>query len=241
MGLVLNRKLWVGTSGYGYPEWKGKFYPKTLRNSQMLEYYSQHFNSVEINNTFYCLPEKDTLREWVQRTPDEFVFSFKAPRQITHFRKLKDCEELLKIFFDKLGPVRKKMGVILFQLPPTFKFNLKVLEDFIAVLPDDFACAFEFRHESWFLEETFKLLSESQRLLCIADSEKLHTPVVDVGGSSYFRLRDEGYQDDDLERWSSQIDRDLAAGKECFVYFKHESKAIGPDFAKRLNEKLLCV
>jgi uncharacterized protein YecE (DUF72 family) len=229
---------WIGTSGYNYPEWKGTFYPERLASAKMLAYYAERFSSVEINYTFYRLPSRKTLEGWTAQTPSPFAFTLKAPRRITHDARLRECDEILRVFLEIAGTLGPKQGVILFQLPPSFRKNLEVLRQFLSLLPPKARAAFEFRHPSWFDDEVFETLGRQNLALCIADSEKLSTPAVATADYGYFRLRDEGYGDDDIARWAKTI-RDLARRwKEAFVYFKHEDEGKGPEFAQQLKRAL---
>lgn len=222
----------VGTSGYQYPEWRGSFYPEKFSTDRMLAFYAERFPTVEINYTFYRMPTEKLLAGWAAGTPEHFTFTLKAPRRITHDAKLQRCEDTLQAFCRAARTLGPKLGVLLFQLPPNFKKDVEVLAAFLELLPEDLRAAFEFRHASWFEGDVFAALRQRGAALCVADSEKLKTPVEVTAGHAYFRLRDEGYQEADLEAWARTI-RDLPA-KEAFVYFKHEEQGLGPAFAQRL-------
>jgi len=229
---------WIGTSGYNYPEWKGSFYPEKLASAKMLAYYAERFSSVEINYTFYRLPNRKTLEGWAAQVPDPYRFTLKAPRRITHDARLQHADEILRIFLEVAGILGPKLGVFLFQLPPSFKKHLDVLTQFLDLLPPATRAAFEFRHPSWFDEEVFGALRERNLALCVADSEKLSTPVVSTADYGYFRLRDEGYTPADIERWARTIEALATGWKEIYVYFKHEDEGKGPEFAQRLKRAL---
>ena len=224
--------MFVGTSGYNYPEWRGTFYQEKFSTDKMLAYYAERFPTVEINYTFYRMPTEKLLAGWAAGTPDSFTFTLKAPRRITHDAKLQRCEDTLQAFCRTAQTLGPKLAVLLFQLPPNFKKNAAVLREFVELLPEGTRAAFEFRHESWLDAETFETLRGRNVALCIADSEKMSTPVERTAGYAYFRLRDEGYQQPDIERWAQTI-KTLPAG-DSFVYFKHEEQGLGPEFAKRL-------
>jgi uncharacterized protein YecE (DUF72 family) len=232
------RVIWIGTSGFQYPEWKGKFYPADLSAKKMLGFYSERFNSTESNYTFRRMPSESTLLNWAAQTPESFRFSLKAPQQITHIKKLRDCESVVRHFADVAQALGPKLGVVLFQLPPTFRADVAVLHDFLDVLPPKLKVAFEFRHESWFADEVFSTLKERNAALCIGDSEKLHTPVVFTASHSYYRLRDEGYGDKDIKRWAAIIREQRELREDIYVYFKHEESGIGPEFAAKLQRLL---
>jgi uncharacterized protein YecE (DUF72 family) len=226
------QRVLVGTSGYNYPEWRGTFYPEKFSTDKMLPFYADRFPTVEINYTFYRIPNEKLLAGWSQATPEHFTFTLKAPRRITHDSKLQRCEDLVQTFCRTARTLGSKLGILLFQLPPTFKKDLDVLRTFVSVLPDDTRATFEFRHQSWFDADVFSVLRERNLALCIADSEKMSTPVEMTANYAYFRLRDEGYQQPDIERWAQTI-AGLPSVGDAFVYFKHEEQGLGPEFAKR--------
>jgi uncharacterized protein YecE (DUF72 family) len=223
----------IGTSGYNYPEWRGSFYPEKFPTARMLAYYAERFNTVEVNYTFYRMPTEAQLGNWAGGTPDDFTFTLKAPRRITHDSKLRNCDDLTQAFCRIASTLGPKLGVLLFQLPPNFKRNDEVLASFLKTLPHGARAAFEFRHESWHDEAVFAALREHNVALCIADSEKMSTPVVATADYGYFRLRDEGYQPADVERWAGVISG-MSQSRDSYVYFKHEEEGKGPEFAARL-------
>jgi uncharacterized protein YecE (DUF72 family) len=230
--------IFVGTSGYNYPEWKGSFYPADLAAAKMLPYYAARFPTVEINYTFYRMPTEKILSGWAPQTPPEFRFTLKAPRRITHDAKLVNCESLTAAFCLVAGTLADKLGALLFQLPPSLKKDLPRLEAFLDTLPPKAPAAFEFRHASWFDDEVFSLLKSRNRALCVADSEKLETPLEVTADFGYFRLRDEGYQPKDIAEWARKIAGLQVRCREIFVYFKHEEEGKGPAFARELMTHL---
>jgi uncharacterized protein YecE (DUF72 family) len=229
-------RVFVGTSGYNYPEWRGSFYPEKFSTTKMLGYYAERFSTVEINYTFYRMPTEPLLAGWAAGTPDGFTFTLKAPRRITHDSKLQRCEDLTQTFVRTAKTLESKLAVLLFQLPPNFKKDIDVLRAFLELLPEGTRAAFEFRHASWHDADVFDALRARGIALCIADSEKMSTPVEVTAPYAYLRLRDEGYQQPDIERWASAI-RGLGAA-DTFVYFKHEEQGLGPEFARRLIDLL---
>jgi uncharacterized protein YecE (DUF72 family) len=229
--------VFVGTSGYNYPEWRGTFYPEKFSTDKMLAYYAERFPTVEINYTFYRVPTEKVLAGWAAGTPEHFTFTLKAPRRITHDAKLERVEELTLSFCRIARTLGPKLGVLLFQLPPTFKKNTEALRSFAELIPEDLRAAFEFRHASWFDADVFDVLRGRNLALCVADSEKMSAPVEITADYAYFRLRDEGYQQEDIERWAGII-RSLERAKNSYVYFKHEEQGLGPEFAKRLMTSL---
>jgi uncharacterized protein YecE (DUF72 family) len=230
-------RVQVGTSGYNYPEWRGTFYPDKFPTSRMLAYYAERFPTVEINYTFYRIPNEKLLRGWADGTPDAFTFTLKAPRRITHDAKLQNCEDLVQSFCRTSRTLGPKLATLLFQLPPTLKKDAAVLRAFVDLLPQGTRAAFEFRHASWLDDEIYDVLRGRNVAVCVADSEKLSTPVVATADYAYFRLRDEGYQQADIERWAATI-RGLDGLGDVFVYFKHEEQGLGPEFARRLSEMI---
>jgi len=231
-------KTWIGTSGYNYPEWKGSFYPEKMPAAKMLPFYAQAFSTVEINYTFYRIPNQKTLAGWDRETPEGFRLTLKAPKRITHIAKLRNCAELLEYFLKTAATLGPKLGAILFQLPPYFRKDLAVLDQFLALMPPGCCAAFEFRHTSWMDAQVFARLRARNLALCIADSEKFSTPVEITASYGYFRLRDEGYMPDDLKRWAGVIHATTAACSDVYVYFKHEEAGKGPQFARLLRDAL---
>jgi uncharacterized protein YecE (DUF72 family) len=227
----------IGTSGYNYPEWRGTFYPEKFATNRMLAYYAERFNTVEVNYTFYKMPTETLLGGWAAGTPDGFTFTLKAPRRITHDSRLRDCEGLTQAFCRTAATLGPKLGVLLFQLPPNFKRNDDVFNAFLDTLPHGARVAFEFRHESWHDGAVFAAMRARNLALCIADSEKMSTPVVGTADYSYFRLRDEGYQPADIARWATVI-AGLPHATDAYVYFKHEEQGKGPEFARLLMQTL---
>ena len=231
-------RIWVGTSGYNYPEWKGSFYPAKFPAAKMLSYYAERLTTVEINYTFYRTPNQKILAGWDGETPQDFKLTLKAPKRITHIARLKDCADLLQYFLKTAATLGPKLGAILFQLPPYFRKDLAILDQFLALLPQGTCAAFEFRHASWMDAEVFARLKARDIALCVADSEKFSTPVEITASYGYFRLRDEGYTPEDLKRWAGVIRASTATCREVFVYFKHEEAGKGPQFARVLIDAL---
>jgi len=230
--------IWIGTSGYNYPEWKGSFYPADLPAAKMLPFYAARFPTVEINYTFYRMPTEKLVGGWAAQTPSPFKLTLKAPRRITHDSRLKNCGELVNALCGVAGTLDAKLGALLFQLPPSARKDLALFDAFLAELPPKVPAAFEFRHPSWLEREVFDRLAKRNLALCVADSEKLSTPLVMTADYGYFRLRDEGYTADDVARWAERISRETASCRDVFVYFKHEDEGKGPFFARLLMERL---
>jgi uncharacterized protein YecE (DUF72 family) len=203
--------IWVGTSGYNYPEWRGSFYPEKLPTAKMLPFYAERLTTVEINYTFYRSPNPSILAGWSRQTPPHFRFTLKAPKRITHDAKLRDCAESLKYFLETAATLGPKLAILLFQLPPFLRKDLAVLDAFLESFPAGTRAAFEFRHASWLSEEVFERLKARNLALCVADSEKTTTPVEMTADYGYFRLRDEGYTPDDIAQWARTIQQKTSA------------------------------
>jgi Uncharacterized conserved protein len=230
--------IWIGTSGFQYDEWKGTFYPATLSKAKMLSYYAGHFSTTEVNYSFRRIPSLTTIEKWNRETPSMFQFTFKAPQEITHFRKLRDCGPILNAFADVIQTLDQKLGVVLFQLPPTFERDDVVLGEFLNNIPKGLKSAFEFRHKSWLSDDTFSQLEKAGAAVCIADTEDLSTPVVFTAPYSYFRLRRTDYKKADIERWAKVIQERQSTDGDAYVYFKHEEAGVGPQFGKQLQQLL---
>jgi uncharacterized protein YecE (DUF72 family) len=229
---------WIGTSGYNYPEWKGSFYPSNLPQAKMLPYYAARFPTVEINYTFYRMPTEKLLAGWAAQTPSPYKLTLKAPRRITHDSRLKNCGPLVATLCETAARLGDKLGALLFQLPPSLRKDIGLLDTFLADLPPRAPAAFEFRHASWFDDEVFERLERRGVALCVADSDALSTPVRLTADYAYFRLRDEGYQPDDIKRWADTIVECTSRCRDVFVYFKHEDEGKGPEFARLLMDHL---
>jgi uncharacterized protein YecE (DUF72 family) len=229
-----SKGLYAGTSGWAYPTWKPEFYPAGTPAKRFLEFYASKLTSVEVNYTFRALPTAKMLEGWLAATPPNFRFSFKAPQRITHFKRLQACEDDVAQFVAALEPVRQasKLGLLLFQLPPNFKADADRLRTFLAasVLQASSApaIAFEFRHESWFADEIYAILRQSNAALCIAESDDLVTPEVHTATDcACYRLRRAGgYSALDLDAFAKRFTA-LADQRDVYVYFKHEDEPTG--------------
>jgi uncharacterized protein YecE (DUF72 family) len=237
-GHITAVRVLVGTSGYNYPEWKGPFYPPKLAATKMLPYYAARLPTVEINYTFYRMPNAKTVAAWSAATPEGFTFVLKAPRRITHELRLQYVDKPLAYFCETAQGLGPKLGPLLFQLPPNFKKAPERLRALLPLVPRGLRCAFEFRHPSWFAEDVFEVLRAGNAALCIADTDEATTPLVRTADFGYFRLRDEGYTKPALATWAQTV-RDLgSAWQDAFVFFKHEAAGIGPKFAQQFTELL---
>jgi uncharacterized protein YecE (DUF72 family) len=226
----------IGTSGYNYPEWKGSFYPSDLPAAKMLPYYASKFSTVEINYTFYRMPTPKLIAGWRAQVPPEFRFTLKAPKRITHDKRLRAGEvaESVNGFITAASELGPQMAALLFQLPPNFKKDVGLLKEFLALLPPKTTAAFEFRNASWLEDDVFEALRTRNIALCFADSEIRETPLVQTADYAYFRLRDEGYGDADIAKWTEAAKQAGATAKDVFVYFKHEDEGKGAAFGQQM-------
>lgn len=227
---------YVGTSGYSYKEWKGKFYPEDLKEKEMLSFYGKQFRTVEINNTFYRMPKPAVLEGWAAEVPADFRFVIKASQRITHMQRLRDAHDSVTYLLKVVGVLKERLGPILFQLPPNMKKDATRLGDFLRQLPTDHRFAFEFRHQSWFDDETLDLLRQHSIALCIAEAEEgVDVPFVSTAaGWGYLRLRRPDYGDPELTAWKQRIRE--TGWKDAFVFFKHEDEGKGPEMARKFLE-----
>ena len=227
--------LYVGTSGFAYAPWKGKFYPPKFPNDQMLAFYGARFLAVEINNTFYHLPTVESVKSWTREVRGDFRFALKAPQQITHRLRLQTSDDVVAQFLEVAKALGRRLGPLLFQLPPNFKKDLPRLFAFLKVLPRRKRIAFEFRHASWFDDEVVDLLRARRVALCIADDDNdLNVPFAATTDWGYLRLRRPEYSDRELAQWLKRMREH--AWRDAFVFFKHEDQANGPRLARRLLE-----
>jgi len=229
-------RLNVGTSGYNFPEWRGSFYPAKLPSAKWLEYYAQQLGTVEINYTFYRMPNAKTVAGWDAATPERFTFVLKAPQRITHIARLRNIDEPLRVFLDTVRKLHAKLGPLLFQLPPNFKKDLARLSDLLTQFPSDVRAACEFRHASWWSDDVYELLRSTNTALCIADTEEGTTPEVATADFGYVRLRDEGYSEEALREWVKKIQALGSAWTDAYVFFKHEEKGMGPKLAAEFQQ-----
>jgi len=226
----------VGTSGYSYKQWKGNFYPEKLPDKEMLTFYGKQFSTVEINHSFYRMPTESALSNWAKSVPEGFRFALKANQKITHIKRLRDCGETLKRFLEIASILNDgdRLGPILVQLPPNFKFDRPLLEDFLALRPRAFSFAFEVRHASWYTEETYDVLRKHQTALCLSETDKQTPPDVLTAPFTYVRLRLEDYTPKQLTAWRKRFDAWLAQGIDVYAYCKHEDEGKGPAYARAL-------
>ncbi len=230
-------RLWSGTSGYAFKEWRGTFYPEDLPVSEQLRFYAERLPAVEINNTFYRLPKRSVIEAWAAQVPEGFRFALKASQRITHHKRLRDVAEETSYLFRTVAALGGRLGPVLVGLPPTLKKDLPRLEEFLALLAEEDVSApvaFEFRHPSWHDDEVLSALRGHGRILCQADTDEDPLgELLPTAPTGYLRLRREEYSDDDLRRWLAAVR--AQEWREAYVFFKHEDER-GPAAARRLLE-----
>lgn len=228
-------KVFAGTSGFSYDAWHGSFYPEDLPEDGRLAHYASRLPAVEINNSFYKMPSTKVLESWAAETPASFRFVLKASRRITHFARLKEeAAEPLGYLLRNAAVLGERLGPFLFQLPPNLKKDVPRLAAFLKLLPADARAAFEFRHVSWFDDETYAALRDGGAALCVAEDEELATPFVATAGWGYLRLRRQDYVESDLAAKAAAMREQ--AWDEAYVFFKHEDAGAGPVLAARYLE-----
>jgi uncharacterized protein YecE (DUF72 family) len=224
-------KIYVGTSGFAHKEWAGKFYPEKIPPKNMLRFYSDRLNTVEINNTFYHMPRENVLTSWAEQVPPDFVFALKAPQVITHMKHMKNVFEQTEHLFKSLSTLERKLGPVLFQFPKSYPIDRPALADFLPLIPGTASCAFDFRSPSWLDADILNLLREKGCSWCIEESDE--NPIggiINTATWGYLRLRRSDYTDADLSQW---VERILSQKWErAFVFFKHEE---GPEMAMRFQ------
>jgi len=233
----------LGTSGWSYSEWKGKFYPEEISQKEWLPFYAEHFNTVEINMTFYRFPKPETLKGWLDKTPSHFLFTLKANRQITHRKKIKEVKNDVRYFYFLADNLQDRLGCILFQLPPSLTKDMELLEDFLSTLSPEYRNVIEFRHESWYTEEVYDLLKSYKVTFCVVSSTKVPKTIVETAEAVYFRFHGltDGYRysysDEELKEWAKAIKE--ARARECFIYFNNDYQANAVSNCEKLEEFLL--
>jgi uncharacterized protein YecE (DUF72 family) len=226
-------RVLVGTSGFSYATWRPSFYPPEVPAAGMLKHYAGVFDTVEINHSFYRMPTTTLLAGWRRQVAPRFRFALKAPQRITHQRRLRDCEELTQDFVKLAGTLGSSLGPLLFQLPPHLKADVPRLAQFVHGLPTNVEVAFEFRHPSWFADETYAVLRERSCALCVADTDEGTTPLVATAPFGYLRLRRLDYTPEALAEWAARL-RSTAGWKRAYVYVKHDEAGRAPALAQAL-------
>jgi uncharacterized protein YecE (DUF72 family) len=229
---IATSRVFVGTSGFAYKEWKGSFYPDNLPAKKYLSYYAGHFRTTEINNTFYRMPTAKLCEGWYAEVPDGFSFTLKVSQRITHFKRLRNVDDEMNFFLDSAAGLKEKLGPILVQLPPNFKKDTDVLDAFLTTFANKGKLAFEFRHESWFADEVYDLLRKHKTTLGVVEKEEGEgpdTPREVTGSFIYMRLRKGDYAKDEMLSWATWI---RSQSVPVYCYLKHDDRA--PVLAKDL-------
>jgi len=227
-------QLQVGTSGFSYDAWRGSFYPQDLPGGAMLRFYAQNLSAVEINNTFYRMPRPAVLEGWAAQVPAGFVFALKAPRRITHIKKIRDVADDVGYLDKVASSLGAHRGPILFQLPPYLRKDVALLRDFLALLPPGCRAVLEFRHASWLDDEVYDTLRAAQAALCVADAgEEFDSPLLATAPFGYLRLRRQDYDEAALASWAERVQAE--PWQDVSVFFKHEDAGIGPALAARFR------
>jgi len=235
-------KILIGTSGWSYAHWFGRYYPSDLPRSEMLSFYAQELNTVEVNASFYRLPFEGMIKGWYRKTPADFKFSLKGPRKVTHLLNLVDCEEDIKVFLDRVRGLNEKLGVILYQIPPSLKKDIPRLAKFLDQLPKDLRYTIEFRDDSWSDEETFELLKNKGVAYCIISAPHLACHIKATADFVYIRMHGithwyrYHYSYDDLKFWAGEIRKFIDQGLDVYCYFNNDFEAYAIKNAKELME-----
>jgi uncharacterized protein YecE (DUF72 family) len=219
---------YIGTSGWHYDDWRGRFYPEKLPKEQWLEFYALHFTTLELNNTFYRLPKDTVFQKWHDASPDGFVFSVKVSRFITHIKRLKDCDNEVTKFMSRASLLKEKLGPLLYQLPPGLHRNDEILVKFLSILPRGRKHVIEFRHESWFDEDVFEILRRYHTGFCVFDMPKLTSPLIATADFAYIRFHGSGslysscYSDEEMNDWAKKITRLTEDLEAVYIYFNND-------------------
>ena len=235
----------IGTSGWYYEHWKELFYPAGLPKSKWFEHYAQHFDTVEINNTFYHLPKEQSIQRWHKIAPEGFLYAVKANRYITHIKKLKDTSESLRRFFDGINLLERKLGPVLYQLPPSLHIDLDRLRDFIKLLPKRKTAVFEFRHKSWYCEDTYRLLERFGVCFCVHDMPGKESPQVVTSDTIYIRFHGTtrrysgSYPKSQLQDWAKWLKEQSKKVSGIYVYFNNDVHGHAIKNAKHLKEMIM--
>ena len=233
-------QFFAGTSGWAYPSWKPAFYPEKLAQKNFLTYYASQLNTVEVNFSFRQLLKDTTVQKWIAETPEHFRFGIKAHQVITHIKRLKETDEFVKRFLGTIENLAhaKKLGPVLFQLPPNLKSDRELLQKFLNTLPRGLHAAFEFRHPSWLTDETYENLRSHKAALCVAETEERTTPDVVTADFCYYRFRKPTYTPEERIAMVSRIREHLAQNRDVFAYFKHEETPEGALYAIEVSKTI---
>jgi len=238
-------RYYIGTSGWHYDDWRGRFYPEKLPKSEWLGFYARHFSTLELNNTFYRLPQESVFQKWHDSSPDGFVFAVKVSRYITHIKRLKDCGDEVNNFMSRAALLKDKLGPLLYQLPPGLHRDDDILKSFLATLPQEIEHVIEFRHDSWFAEEVYDILRRNHIGFCIFDMPKLKSPLLATADFAYIRfhgsdsLYSSCYSDGELKEWSEKI-AVLAEGlKAVYIYFNNDVAGYALENAETIRKLMV--
>jgi len=235
----------IGTSGWYYSHWSGLFYPAKLPKTKWFQYYAKHFDSVEVNNTFYQLPKQQSVKKWYVQAPKNFIYTVKANRYITHIKRLKDTPEALERFFKTVDLLKQKLGPVLYQLPPSLQKDLDLLGGFIRLLPKNRIAVFEFRHESWYSEDTFELLNQFNVGFCVHDMPAKQTPRIITGNIIYIRFHSStgrysgNYTKSALKNRVHWLKKQNKKARRIYIYFNNDFNAFAVENAKQIKEQIL--
>ncbi len=234
----------IGTSGWHYDDWRGRFYPEKLPKAKWLEFYARHFNTLELNNSFYHLPSEKAFENWYDSSPADFLFAVKASRYITHIKRLIDCREAVGKFMPRASLLKEKLGPLLYQLPPGMQRDNDRLDSFLSILPREFRHVVEFRHGSWFTEGVYDILRRHKTGFCIFDMPGLTSPVIATADFAYVRFHGSGrlyagrYSDEEMAEWAKKIKRLASDVESVYVYFNNDVRGYAIDNARTLRDYL---
>jgi len=234
-------KILIGTSGWHYPHWQSRFYPEDLPKTKWLTWYSTHFSCVELNNSFYRLPSKKTIRQWVEQTPDDFVFAVKASRLITHMKKLRNCKDALDKFINAIVYFENKLGPVLFQLPPHWHINAERLEGFLEMLPRNLSYTFEFRDATWHDEKIYRLLSKYRIAFCLFELAHFRSPEALTSNIVYIRLHGPddaycgSYPIESLKQWAQKIINWNEENRLVYLFFDNDQAGYAAENARMIR------
>jgi uncharacterized protein YecE (DUF72 family) len=237
-------QYFIGTSGWHYDDWRGRFYPEKLPKAKWLDFYARYFPTLELNNSFYHLPSEKAFNNWYDSSPQDFVFSVKVSRFITHIKRLKDCDEAIDNFMSRAGILKEKLGPLLYQLPPGLHRDDSLLEAFLQKLPAGMKHVIEFRHQSWLVEPVFDLLRRHNAGFCVFDMPKITSPLLATADFAYIRFHGKDslysscYPDEELADWAQKIAVTAKNLKSVYIYFNNDIQGFALKNAVTLRDLL---
>lgn len=235
-------KIHIGTSGWHYKHWIGNFYPESMKPEDYFDFYMKHFDTVEINNSFYKLPPENTFTNWKNAAKNDFIYAIKANRFITHMKKLKDPQQSLERFLHNIDFLEDRLGPVLFQLPPKWKYNIERMELFLDALPSHYRCTIEFRDQTWYREEVYALLRKFNIAFCVYELEYHLSPIKITADFIYVRLHgpEDKYQgkysDDQIIKWAEECNKWSSEGMDVFLYFDNDQNGYAVQNARSLKQ-----